>query len=194
MFNKPIDQITEADIISLKENKVPEGKQLDYKEKIPGNSDKEKVEFLRDISSFANASGGYLIFGIEEKGGLPYEISGIQIENFDKTKQQFENSLRDNVKPRIPGIIIKSVPLQNSKIVIVIYIPQSWSRPHVVERDRHWRFYSRNSVGHYPLDVSELKAAFLMSETFADRLRDFRNARLGNIIAGETPIPLGDTP
>jgi len=194
MFYKPIDQITEADIQTLIDEKVLESKKIEYKRELPGSAPKGKIEFLKDVSSFANASGGHLIFGIKEKDGLPYEICGIQVENFDQTKQQFENSLRNNIKPRIPGITIHSVSLHTSGIVILIYIPHSWARPHVVERDRHWRFYSRNSAGVYPLDVSELKAAFLMSETFADRLRDFRSVRLGNIVAGETPIPLGDSP
>lgn len=56
----------------------------------------------------------------------------------------------------------------------------------------HWRFYSRNSAGKYPLDVAELRIAFALSETTAARIRNFRMERLGMIVAGETPVPLDD--
>ena len=61
---KSLDKITESDLQELIDNGVAEGKTLDYKEKLSGNSDAEKKEFLYDVSSFANASGGNLIFGI----------------------------------------------------------------------------------------------------------------------------------
>ena len=61
--NKSISEINEADIQLLIGNEVQESKNLDYKEKLPENSDKAKKEFLADVSSFANSNGGYLIFG-----------------------------------------------------------------------------------------------------------------------------------
>jgi len=39
---------------------------LDYKRDVPGESDQDKKEFLADISSFANATGGDLIYGVDE--------------------------------------------------------------------------------------------------------------------------------
>ena len=52
------------------------------------------------------------------------------------------------------------------------------------------KFYSRNSAGKYPLDVSEIRAAFLMSETTGQRIRSFRTDRLATIIADEMPVKL----
>jgi len=72
----------------------------------------------------------------------------------------------------------------------VIYITRSWAQPHVVNFSKHWRFYSRNSAGKYPLDISEVRTAFNLSETVAERIRSFRTERLGKIVAGETPILL----
>jgi hypothetical protein len=56
------------------------------------------------------------------------------------------------------------------------------------------RFYSRTSAGKYQLDVTELRTAFLLSETFAERARNFRTERLAAVVAGETPIKLKDPP
>ena len=75
---KSLDKITESDLQELIDNGVAEGKTLDYKEKLSGNSDAEKKEFLYDVSSFANASGGNLIFGITEDKGIAIKIDGIE--------------------------------------------------------------------------------------------------------------------
>jgi hypothetical protein len=73
-------------------------------------------------------------------------------------------------------------------------IRRSWALPHVVKFQKHWRFFSRNSRGKYPLDVQELRVAFTLSDTIADRLKNFRSERLAKIVSGETPIPLDDNP
>jgi predicted HTH transcriptional regulator len=65
--NPPLDLIDETILQTLVSNKVAEGKKIEYKQALPGNSDSEKKEFLADVSSFANAIGGDLIFGVEEE-------------------------------------------------------------------------------------------------------------------------------
>ena len=52
------------------------------------------------------------------------------------------------------------------------------------------RFYSRNNAGKYPLDVTEIRSAFLFSETLPKKIRRFRDSRIAKIIANETPIKL----
>jgi hypothetical protein len=187
---KPLDAIIEADLLTLVTDQVPEGKRIDYKQELPGGTNDEKKEFLADVSSFANASGGYLVIGADEDGGLPTAISGLTIPDVDAVKQRLENIIRDSLEPRILGISIQPVLLASSNVVLILHIPKSWNAPHVVKFQGHWRFYSRNSVGKYPLDVGELRAAFTLSATVASRIRDFRVERLSNIIAGETPIAL----
>src|SRR5262249_35145757 len=44
--------------------------------------------------------------------------------------------------------------------------------------------------GKYQLDVSELRQAFLLSDTLAERIRRFRAERLMMIGSGDTPIPI----
>jgi hypothetical protein len=112
----------------------------------------------------------------------------------DVQKQRLENMIRDGIEPRIPGVSIRPIPLRTGGVVMAIRIPRSWALPHVVKIEGHWRFYSRNSAGKYPLDVSEVRAAFALSETAADRIRKFRAERLSMIIAGETPVELPSWP
>ncbi len=196
MINKEIDQITEEDLQALKDNSVPEGKTVEYKESLPGNSDSDKKESLADVSSFANASGGDLIFGIIEnkKTGTPKSLEGLSIENVDQEIQRLENMIRDGIAPRILAISTKQIPLSNSKVALLIRIPKSWNAPHRVILGGHDKFYSRSSNGKYPLDVGELRIAFNLSETITERIRNFRLDRLSKILANEIPVTLYDNP
>ncbi len=192
LSNKPLPSIEEADLQALIDNEVPEDKTLDYKESLPAITNDAKREFLADVSSFANASGGHLVFGMKEQEGVAVELCGVGNVNADAEILRLENMIRDGIEPRIPGISTRAIPLQASGVAIVIHIPRSWSQPHVVKVKGHWRFYSRHSAGKYPLDVAELRSAFALSETTAERIRNFRMERLGMIVAGETPVPLDD--
>ena len=58
VLNKPLEAIEENDLQALVDNQVAERKTIEYKESLPGNADGDKKEFLADVSSFANASGG----------------------------------------------------------------------------------------------------------------------------------------
>src|SRR5690242_17119274 len=109
LIDKPLDQLSEADFQELIDNQVPESKTLDYKVDLKfGQS--EKKEFLADVSSFANTAGGYLLIGIQEEGGIPTALPGIDLENPDAEKLKLINLIRDCTEPRIPGITITSVP------------------------------------------------------------------------------------
>lgn len=189
-FDKPFDDVTEADLLSLVENQVAERKTIEYKRELPSNTDDAKKEFLADITSFANASGGFLIFGIPEESGLPTEITGISCRNPDQEILRLENIIRDGIKPRISGLSTRAILLNSGLYIIIHRIPRSWSLPHVVDYKGHWRFYSRNSAGKYPLDVMEVRSAFAQSIALTDKIRLFRNERLGSIIADQTPVNL----
>jgi hypothetical protein len=190
-INKPIESISEADLQALVSDGVPEGKVIEYKESLPDNSYDNKKEFLADVSSFSNAAGGHLLLGIEEEAGIPVQICGLPGIDPDAEILRLENMLRDNIEPRIPSLSMRAVQT-SSGLVIVVRVPRSWVQPHVVKYQRHWRFYSRNSAGKYPLDVSELRGQFLLSETRAERIREFRAERLGKVVSEETPIALID--
>lgn len=180
----------EEDLQALVDNSVLESKTIEYKQSLPSNSDKDKKEFLADVSSFANASGGDLIFGIiaDKKTGVPKSLGGLIIENIDQEVLRLENMIRDGIATRIPSVTTEPIKLSNSKFALVIRIPKSWVSPHRVILGGHDKFYSRSSNGKYPLDVGELRVAFNLSETITERIRNFRQDRISKIVANETPV------
>ena len=192
MINKNIDEITEENLQALIDREEIERKTLEYKQSLPGDSVPAKIDFLEDVSSFANASGGDLIYGIVEdrSKGTPKTLKGLTTENLDQEKLRLENLIRDGIEPRIPSLNIHPVPLLNSNTALIIRVSKSWISPHRVRYQSHDKFYSRNSAGKYPLDVAELRIAFNLSETMTERIRNFRQDRISNIFANETPVPL----
>lgn len=200
----PLEDISfdDLDITHLQrliEDGVKEGYSIEYKQALPGNSDDDKKEFLADITSLANARGGYLIYGISEERdslghttGIPEAILACPVPNSDTELRRLENIARDGIEPRIVGARLKAIPTAEGKYVLVYHIPKSLYGPHVVTFKGVLRFHSRNAAGKYPLSVSEIRTAFLHAHQRIDQIRQFRINRISQIVAGETPIATGD--
>jgi hypothetical protein len=191
VLEKPLDSITQQDLKQLIENKVLETKNLDYKESLVFNGDRGEKEFLADVSSFANSSGGDIIYGISQckTTGLPENLVGVVSSNIDKEIQRLESIIREGIEPRIPSVAVHPVRLADSKTIIIIRVQKSWCAPHRIKFSGDHRFYARNSAGKYELDVGELRNAFTLSENLNDKIRRFREKRIANIFANETPVP-----
>jgi len=149
----------------------------------------DKKEFLADVSSFANALGGDLIIGIIEENGIPIELVGLKITNLDEEIRKIESIIRDGITPKIPNINIKSIQLNEDKYILVIRIGKSWISPHRITYKGYDKFFTRHTKGKFQMDVSELRIAFNLSETMSQRIHNFRNERLGRLVANDTPIP-----
>jgi hypothetical protein len=199
LLGKPLAEVKEDDLQSLVDNGRAEDRQLDYKLTLPGKARDDGKEFLADVVSFANSAGGVILFGIDEERddtgkptGMPKEVCGLSGINLDSETLRLENLIRDGVDPRITGYHTKPVPLANGNVVLALEVPRSWNIPHAVDYKRHWRFYYRDSAGKHPMDVSEVRNLFNLSEGLAERIRNFRADRLFKIAAGEIPVPLKD--
>ena len=77
MIYKRFAQIDRSYIDDLILNGVSESINLDYKQDLILAKDDDKKEFLADVSSFANAAGGDLIYGISEKRDEQGKTTGI---------------------------------------------------------------------------------------------------------------------
>jgi hypothetical protein len=187
MISKPLLEIQLADLRSLL-GKVREGKTIEYKQVMPAKTDREVIQFLSTVSALANTAGGDLLIGISSVDGLASAIPGVPIGGFDSEKLRLEQLLADNIEPRLPPVAFHSVECGDGDHVVIIRIPRSWLAPHRVNKDN--KFYGRNSAGKYALDVGELRNAFVLRESVAERVREFRRNRLLKIMNSDTPAPL----
>jgi Putative DNA-binding domain len=192
LFSKPLSDLTEADLAQLVADSYAERKTMEYKRQLVGPTQTDRKEFLYDASSFANAQGGYLIFGMLEAKGLPVKLDGLSGINPDQEILRLEQLLRSGIRPPLSGVESVSVGLGNGNSAIVMHIPKSWNPPHQVTFQDAFRFYARGSNGRYQIDVDELRSTFALSGTIADKMREFRAERASKIAGGDTPVSLLD--
>lgn len=185
---KHIDNIDEADLKALVDLPATEGQRLEFKGTLPGGSDSQKREFLADVSAFANAVGGDILYGISESAGKAKGIEPLEVD-VDAEVLRLESLIRDGLDPRIPGVRLRAVPVDGGH-VIVLRIPRSWAAPHVVSIGGWFRFFTRTSAGKHPIDVRELRALFALSESVERRVRQFRAERVAHVTARTEGISL----
>lgn len=178
MFNKPISQLNEEDIQDLIDNKERESSILEYKQEILG-TDHEKKEISKDISAMANTEGGYLIIGVQEADGQASAITGTpKIIGRQPVEVWIENILITNVRPKI-AITPKVIALASApdRIIVVIHIPQSPKRPHMVIADGRNAYYTRHNYQATYADEHEVRSMFLESKSLGDEMKTFLGSR-----------------
>ena len=180
----PIEAITEADLQALVEGGVPESRDLDYKRDAYGGRDDDKKEYLADISALANTVGGHLVLGMDERDGVASELVGCEIDP-DKECLRLENLARDGLQPRLQGVRVRAIALENGKRALLVRVPRSWSPPHRVVAQKSNRFWARTDRQKYEPDVDQLRDLFAVAPSIAEKIRDFWLHRLALIESGE---------
>lgn len=190
MISKSLDAIAVADLKALVDSGAPESRRLEFKRELQVSTRDQRVDFLAAVSSFANAAGGDIVYGIDAPSGTAIALPGVPLVDPDATVRLLDQVIQNGLQPRLPGVSIRPLPLGEGRFALVVRVRPSWVKPHRVTHDGHDKFYARSSAGRRALDVGELRTAFLQSETLTERIRDFRAARLAAIVAGETPVRL----
>lgn len=99
----------------------------------------------------ANAGGGNIIVGVHERTdveGFPGALTGL--EGGDALSQMWENISKGCIDPRIPGFFTKLIPLSGGRSAIIVYIPPSLRKPHLVIIEKHRGFYIRHGKDSVP--------------------------------------------
>lgn len=142
--------------------------------------DAKKIEFKVDVCSFANAGGGYLIFGVSDTNGCASELIGVDIpnDNTDKFELDRRNDLI-GIEPKMPYLKFNFVKLENCKYVVIIYIKHDNFGPYVyVENERNYRIYKRVGNGKKTVSYSELKNMFNQSQSLEKEIYNYRTERI----------------
>jgi hypothetical protein len=189
LLHIPLDQIDELRLNALISAGASESRTIDYKRSIYGSADADYSEFLADISSFANTSGGDLVLGMDATDGIPTDLVPLTM-SMDNEILRLEQVARSGLQPRIANIDFQSIPIRVGGNVLVIRVPRSYNAPHRVIRRGSTRFWARSAAGKYEPDVNELRTLFNAGPQLADRIRNFRLDRIAKIAAGQAPVQL----
>ena len=192
----PIDKpfgsaIEESDLRRLIRDARPSDRTIDYEQALSLETAGQKEEFLKHIGSFANSIGGDVVYGMKKEGGVPVELCGVEVDDFEASKRGLEELVRDCTDPPVQGVEIRCVRLTDpAKVAIVVRVPRSQYPPHMVKTGAIQGIYGRSTAGADRLDVAQLRQLFLLSETMTRQVRDFRGERIALIEANETPAKL----
>lgn len=189
ILDKKFDDIDETTLRELVDAGATETVYLEFKRETYGNSDNDKKELLKDISSFANALGGQLIIGIEEDDGAASNVVPITGIDIDQELLRLENVARTGIEPKIIGLRMKRVQVEDGS-AILINVPRSFDPPHRVIFKNNNRYYARSSSGTYELSLEELRMLFGQQRTIEERTTAFVNERFLRIQANDGVISL----
>jgi hypothetical protein len=125
---------------------VEETLSLDYKRADSlAKTDGKKAEVTKDVSSFANSSGGLLIYGIAEfadepRKHLPERLDPIQRSEISK---EWLDQVIQTIQPRIEGVVIHPVTISepDNTACYVVEVPQS----HTAHMARDHRYHKRHN-------------------------------------------------
>lgn len=151
---------TKTDLENLIVNQIEENLGLDYKSaESLGKSVGKKKELSKDVSAFANSNGGIIIYGIKEfdetdKRHLPEKIDPVNRNEY--SKEWLEQVINSNISPRIDGIKITSISLnETNDVAYLVDIPKS-NTAHQSSDFRYYKRFNFESVAMHDYEVKDV--------------------------------------
>ena len=81
---------------------------------------KAKKNLSAEVVSFANASGGDIVFGMDEKDGMASELAALPKFDADRTELQLRQIFNSNIEPPVPGLHFCAVEIQSAEFALVL--------------------------------------------------------------------------
>jgi len=193
-FSKPLADLTHEDLREL--IAVPESDHLEFKREAYGKNDDQTREMLKDVSSFANAIGGYLLLGLDtDADEQASEIIGIP--DADTEAARMLSSCRANIQDRITGLTFHTVPISDDRKVLICYIPRSSRAPHMITYKGLYQCWRRHGRQKDRMSIEEIRSACLRVFDLQRNLEQFiqeRRSRFLEHVASSTYLLLMATP
>jgi Putative DNA-binding domain len=189
MLLQSFDKIDEARLLEMCKDGCPESQTLEFKREIPGKLDQDKHEICKDVAALANAEGGDLVYGINEKDGVAESIAGISIEPADKAIRRINQVLDAGIEPRIHGLRIQQIPVSEG-YALILRVPSSYDGPHCIRTKNNRRFVMRNDTGVVDMSFDQIRGAFDRTASLAEQARRFIANRRQLISEGQAVLPL----
>lgn len=142
-------------IEEMRKTGVEESLVLDYKAAgaLDRSNPKTPIELSKDVSAFANSAGGILIYGVGEDPAnkhLPGNLDPILRSSVSK---EWLESIILNIQPKIEGLEIHPVSIDDKHALYVIDVPKSTT----AHQARDHRYYKRWNFSAQPMEDYEIR-------------------------------------
>jgi len=146
------------------DDREQESLQLEFKSAgAIGKAPQLKKEISKDVSAFANAIGGTIVYGIAESSegtGIAESIDTVDSREFPT--EWLDQVINSTIQPKIPGIVIQTIKVDEQhaeRVVHCITVPESTTVHQAVDR----RYYKRTNGRTEPMEDYEVRLAMFRS-------------------------------
>lgn len=117
--------------------------------------------------AFANGRGGFLVYGVSERGGK-WEVEGLEPDREFTAKF----GARIRADPFIQYPPPRMIPAPGAeRALYVVHIPRSPARPHLPTSKEERVFWKRTNVGCEQMTIEEVRAEMMQYEERRERLK-----------------------
>ena len=193
MLIKSLQDVILEDFDELCTSRAPENRFLEFKRDLPGLKDKDRFEFVKDVSAFANADGGDLIYGIEEQDGSASAIAAIKDVSPDSIELRLRQILDAALEPRLDQLQIRCVPVSDG-LVVIVRVPSNAKGPFRVIQNSNSRFVIRDVNYVRDMTFAEIRSAFSADREYRSFVEKQQKVAVQTISEGATWRPLLEGP
>jgi hypothetical protein len=192
IFSSPFGSLDINDLRDLVEvRRVREHLHLDYKRDPYSHNRSDTIEMLADVTAMTNAQGGYILIGVEEDetkpDGAPKELIGIA--NGDEEAMWIQSVCLSSIDEKIIGLRVRDIPLSNGRSCVVVQVPNSLRKPHMIVYQKHRSFRIRHGRSKGFMGMQEVRNMIISMNRYRASLADFLDERKKALrdIAGKKP-------
>ena len=140
---------------------VFENEWLEMKEDLAGQDPDARLRLVRTACGFANAEGGFLVYGVADRAKTGERIKGLEPSR--DFPREFGDKLKGPIVPSVAYTFLNPpIPVQGgTRVVHVIHIPQSLTGPHAVIQNEKLEFPIRRPKGNDFMDYYLVRGAFM---------------------------------
>lgn len=164
---KLVAEISRDDVRELIRTHVAEDVFVDFKQVIfhPDHEkpDDEIDDLLADLIAFANAFGGHIIVGIEDRGDHAWALGPINQAEARRIAMKLKSLAIQHIRPAI--VPLEIIPFRMDDFadewIVIIHIPEGQSKPHMSSFRGQTRFTRRDGNRKRSMTADEIQGLFL---------------------------------
>ena len=164
---KLVSEITREDVRELTRSRAAEDLFIDFKEVIFHRDHRRPHDeidaLLTDLVSFANAFGGHILVGVEDRDDCAWQLRPLPQAEARRIATKLKALSIQYIRPAI--VPLEIVPFRMEDLrddwIVIISVPEGQAKPHMSSFGSRTVFSIRDGNRNRAMTVDELQGAFL---------------------------------